>query len=289
MTLREFKSYCDNKLSEIYASTEVDTFYRYLLESFLGIKSIDISLNPSRIIPDKDIQNLQHAIERLQQYEPIQYILEQTEFYGLEFKVNKNVLIPRPETEELVEWILKDVEELTITEPFTLLDMGTGSGCIPITLKKLRNDLHVCALDISQEALSVARSNAEMHQVDIDFKQGDMLSLDPLENSLKGPYDIIVSNPPYVRELEKEEILPNVLHFEPHQALFVPDHDALCFYEAIAEFANKNLKREGTLYVEINQYLGPQTLTLLKNKGFKALELRKDFAGKDRMIKAKRI
>ena len=226
----------------------------------------------------------------MQNQEPIQYVLGKTNFYGLPFLVNTNTLIPRPETEELVEWILQEWKE---TSSIEILDIGTGSGCIAISLAKNLPNAAIYALDISKEALAITTQNATHNNVNATCLQADILTTKNLNhlitqntthNNVK--LDIIVSNPPYVRELEKKEISKNVLENEPHQALFVADDNPLIFYKKIADLAKQHLKKEGMLYVEINQYLGEKTVGMFKEKGFKNIQLKKDLFGNDRMIKA---
>jgi release factor glutamine methyltransferase len=242
---------------------------------YLNIKHEDISEDKLLIF--------QSILNDLKKGIPIQYVLGETEFYGLVLKVNPTVLIPRPETEELVDWVLKDIKKLkdNIT-PLKILDIGTGSGCIPITIKKYLPDSEIFAIDISETALITAQENAILNQVDIHFSYGDILQ--PHTSSIK--YTIIISNPPYVTISEKENMHINVVDHEPHSALFVPDDDALIFYSAIADYAMIHLLEGGVLYLEINENLGSQTLALLSNKGFKSLELKKDLRDRDRMIKA---
>ena len=242
---------------------------------YLNIKHEDIS--------EEKLLMFQSILIDLKKGIPIQYVLGETEFYGLVFKVNPTVLIPRPETEELVDWVLKDVKKLTdnIT-PLKILDIGTGSGCIPIAIKKYLPDSEIFAIDISETALITAQENANLNQVDIHFSYGDILQ--PHTSNIK--YTIIISNPPYVTISEKENMHVNVVDHEPHSALFVPDDDALIFYSAIADYAMIHLLEGGVLYLEINENLGSQTLALLSNKGFKSLELKKDLRDRDRMIKA---
>ena len=279
MTLKEFKEHFFKRLSPLYPDQEIESFFRILIETYLGLRSIDVHLNPDKKIKLKKLDQLLAARERLVLFEPLQYILGETEFYGLHFTLNPDVLIPRPETEELVEWILNDLEAGTNSR---ILDIGTGSGCIAVSLAKQLPLAQVDALDVSEGALNLAAHNAELNKVDIRFLQQNILETESFETS----YDIIVSNPPYVRNLEKTEIQANVLNYEPHLALFVEDHDALIFYRKIAELAIRSLSSEGKLYVEINQYLAEETQVLFKETGFKEVELRLDFAGKPRMIKA---
>ncbi len=279
MTLKDFKDQFFKRLDSLYPAQEIESFFRILIETYLGLRSIDLVLNPDQKIKLKKLDLLLAARERLTHFEPLQYILGQTEFYGLHFTLSPNVLIPRPETEELVEWIIKDSK---INMPARILDIGTGSGCIAISLAKNLNTLQVDALDVSKDALDLASHNADLNNSSVRFLNRNILEVEALEEK----YDLIVSNPPYVRNLEKQEIEANVLNFEPHLALFVEDHDALIFYRKIAELAKQSLNPGGSLYVEINQYLAEETRILFREYGFNDVILRSDFAGKPRMIKA---
>ncbi|MCL4140592.1 UNVERIFIED_CONTAM: hypothetical protein GTU68_019375 [Idotea baltica] len=251
------------------------------MEEKLSLQRIDTVLQPDFIITDDLLSTFKNIINRLQKEEPIQYILGNTAFYGLPFLVNENTLIPRPETEELVEWVLKEDEK-----SLKILDIGTGSGCIPISLAKNLKNASISAIDISTEALEVAKQNAALNNVAIHFIEMDILKTTSL--NVKN-FDIIVSNPPYVRELEKVEIKNNVLQNEPHLALFVDDENPLLFYKKIADLAKQHLSKNGLLFFEINQYLGKETVEMLHQKGFQSLELKKDLFGNDRMIKASLI
>jgi len=284
MTLKEFRLFFTNALKEKYPKTEIAAFFFLLLENKLNLQRIDTVLKPDFIIDDTILSELKSTVKRLQKEEPIQYILGETEFYGLPFIVNKNTLIPRPETEELVEWILLEIAKIQgcITPTLSVLDIGTGTGCIPISLAKNLTDVKITAIDISPEALKVAKQNATLNNVEITFLEMDILKTHQLEKQ----YDIIVSNPPYVRELEKAEIKNNVLQNEPHLALFVEDHTPLIFYAKIADLAKQCLTKEGILFFEINQYLGKETIEMLEQKGFKNIALKKDVFGNDRMIQA---
>jgi len=284
MTLKEFRLFFTNALKEKYPKTEIAAFFFLLLENKLNLQRIDTVLKPDFIIDDTILSELKSTLKRLQKEEPIQYILGETEFYGLPFIVNKNTLIPRPETEELVEWILLEIAKLQgcITPTLSVLDIGTGTGCIPICLAKNLTGVKITAIDISSEALKVAKQNATLNNVEITFLEMDILKTHQLEKQ----YDIIVSNPPYVRELEKAEIKNNVLQNEPHLALFVEDHTPLIFYAKIADLAKQYLTKKGILFFEINQYLGKETIEMLEQKGFKNIELKKDVFGNDRMIQA---
>ena len=283
MILKEFKLFFNEALSAIYPKTEIDSFFFILMEEKLKLQRIDTVLKPDFLITEKNLIDLKNIVKRLQKEEPIQYILGSTEFYGLPFLVNENTLIPRTETEELIAWVIDEIKVLAnnkITE-LSILDIGTGTGCIPISLAKNLTSLNISAIDISTEALLIAKQNAILNKVTIEFIELDILNAE----SLPQEYDIIISNPPYVRELEKEEIKNNVLENEPHLALFVADENPLIFYNKIADLAKQQLSKNGMLFFEINQYLGKETVNMLVKKGFKNIQLKKDLFGNDRMIK----
>ena len=298
MTLKEFKLYFSDTLSEMYPQTEIDSFFFILIDELLGLQRVDTVLKPDFMIENEVLSNLKSITSRLKKEEPIQYILGKTEFYGLPFLVDNNTLIPRPETEELVEWILKEIQELRIKiqkESLSILDIGTGTGCIPISLAKNLKNETISAIDVSSNALKIAKQNASLNNVTIDFFELDILQAENLnklsvlaqsKTHSNNKYDIIVSNPPYVRELEKVEIKNNVLNNEPHLALFVDNENPLIFYKKIADLAKKNLTKNGMLFFEINQYLSNETVSMLKDKGFTNIQLKKDLFGNDRMIKA---
>ncbi len=266
----------------MYDQKEIESFFYLTLESFHHKKRIDLALNPEMGMDALQLLRWESVLVELKKHKPIQYILGETEFYGLPFLVNDNVLIPRPETEELVELIISNSLKIQQSKNLTILDIGTGSGCIPIVLKKNLPNAVVYAIDISEKALATAQKNAELNNVEVYFMLKDILETEDLEQQ----FDIIVSNPPYVRNLEKAEINPNVLEYEPHLALFVEDNDALLFYRKITDLAKKNLNPNGQLYFEINQYLGKETVALVESFGFKNVTLIKDIYGNDRMISA---
>ncbi|WP_152287588.1 peptide chain release factor N(5)-glutamine methyltransferase [Flavicella marina] len=277
MNISTLKSFFHEELSGMYPDSEIESFYHILTEFKLKMSRIDKALNPTKSITEQEKTYFTRAIELLKKETPVQYITKETEFYSLPFEVNENVLIPRPETEELVDWIIQSSNKST---PLKILDIGTGSGCIAISLAKNLPSAQVIAIDVSELALMVAEKNAKHNHVTIKFTKQDILSTEKfIEN-----FDIIVSNPPYVRELEKEEIKKNVLEYEPHTALFVDDNNALVFYKKIADLAFTHLTENGKLFFEINQYLGQQTLDMLREKGFKKNKLKKDIFGNDRMI-----
>ena len=283
MILKEFKLFFSEALSAIYPKTEIESFFFILMEEILELQRIDTVLKPHFLITEEKIIDLKNILKRLLKEEPIQYILGNTEFYGLPFLVNKNTLIPRSETEELVAWVLAETNLLVTNKQkeISILDIGTGTGCIPISLAKNLSAVHISAIDISLEALTIAKQNALLNNVTINFIAADILKTKVLTQQ----YDIIVSNPPYVRELEKVEIKNNVLENEPHLALFVANDNPLIFYSKIADLAKQHLSKTGILFFEINQYLGKETLIMLQEKGFKNIQLKKDFLGNDRMIK----
>ena len=289
MTVKKFRVYFNNTLIKLYPISEIDTFLFLLLEEYLNFKRTDLVLKSNFKISIEVLSLLTSSTELLEKEIPIQYILKKTEFYGLPFILNEHVLIPRPETEELVSFVLDKVLKIETLHPvereIKILDIGTGSGCIPISLKKSLPLAEISAIEISDKALSVAKKNTLLNQVDINLIQQDILKTSELNDI----YDIIISNPPYVRELEKKEIKNNVLKNEPHRALFVKDNNPLIFYDKIAELAKNHLTKNGLLFFEINQYLGKETVELIRMKGFNTIELKKDIFGHDRIIIASMI
>ena len=289
--IKDYRTQFIQKLLPIYDAGEAESFFYLILEAKKQLKRIDLALNPDLTFFDEEIQLWNSILEQLKKEIPIQYLLGKTSFYGLEFEVNENVLIPRPETEELVEWIIESNSKISSAQfgiasgeklkDLKILDIGTGSGCIAISLAKNIPNAQVFAIDVSEKALATAQKNAEINGVEVAFLEKNILEIEDLGQQ----FDIIVSNPPYVRELEKEEIKKNVLDNEPHLALFVDDNDALVFYRKIAELAQKNLSPNGQLFFEINQYLGKEMMELLEKMNFKNIELRKDIYGNDRMIR----
>lgn len=282
MKIRQYRDQFIQTLSPIHGEGEAESFFYLILEEKRQLKRIDLALQPDLELTDSDILVWNTIFEQLKLEIPIQYLLGKTSFYSLDFELNSSVLIPRPETEELVEWILESQKSKTKNQRLRILDIGTGSGCIAISLAKNIASAKVFALDVSEKALATAEKNAGNNKVEVTFITQNILQTDDLEQQ----FDVIVSNPPYVRNLEKQEIKKNVLDNEPHLALFVEDNDALIFYSKIAKLALKNLTVKGELFFEINQYLGKETVDLLAEMGFKNIELRKDIYGNDRMIKA---
>ncbi|WP_073210611.1 peptide chain release factor N(5)-glutamine methyltransferase [Flavobacterium xinjiangense] len=284
MKIKEYRTQFIQELTSIYDAGEAESFFYLILEEKKQLKRIDLALRPELDFSEEEIVVWNSILEQLKKEIPIQYLLGKTSFYGLDFEVNESVLIPRPETEELVDWILSTNRIIQESNPETsglkILDIGTGSGCIAISLAKNIPSSQVYAIDVSERALATANKNAELNNVNVTFINQNILET----QDLKQQFDIIVSNPPYVRNLEKEEIKKNVLDNEPHLALFVEDNDALIFYRKIAELAQKNLSEKGQLFFEINQYLGKEMIDLLEKMNFKKIELRKDIYGNDRMI-----
>ena len=308
MKIKQYRTHFIQALLSIYDLGEAESFFYLILEEKQQLKRIDLALNPDLTFSNAEIQLWNSILEQLQKEIPIQYLLGKTSFYGLDFEVNENVLIPRPETEELVEWIIQSqkvevrsgklemgsgklgeeqsakLEREQQIRKINILDIGTGSGCIAIALAKNLPNAEVFAVDVSEKALATAEKNAIINEVNVTFLKKNILETDDLEQQ----FDLIVSNPPYVRELEKKEIKKNVLDNEPHLALFVDDSDALVFYRKIAELAQKNLSPKGQLFFEINQYLGKEMMELLEKMNFQNIELRQDIYGNDRMIRGTR-
>ena len=283
MILKSLKTYFYNALLGYYPDTEINSFFSILAEHHLQMSRVDVSLNLEKAVEGKNYTMFQEALERLQKYEPIQYIIGETEFYGLSFKVNEYVLIPRPETEELVRWVLK--ENTSDISDLKILDIGTGSGCIAISLAKHMPNAQIVALDVSENALSVARENAKNNNVTVEFVSANVLENNNFFENNLGEFHIIVSNPPYVRNVEKEQMKPNVLDHEPHLALFVEGDDPLLFYRNIMQLGQQILTIKGQLYFEINEYLGEGMTQLMQNEGYVMVELQQDLFEKDRMIK----
>ena len=283
MLIKTYKSLFQKELLPLYDVMEIESFFFLVLEHFKNLKRIDLALNPGLEFSEEEISQWNDVLEQLKKEIPIQYILGKTHFYGLEFQVSPDVLIPRPETEELVDWIIK-TNSNGILSPIKIIDIGTGSGCVAISLAKNLPNASVFALDVSKKALEIAQKNAIQNETKVTFIEKNILETTTFEQQ----FDVIVSNPPYVRNLEKAEIKKNVLENEPHLALFVSDDDALLFYRKIAQIASKNLQPGGQLFFEINQYLGEETENLLSDLGFQNIELRQDIYGNDRMISCRK-
>jgi release factor glutamine methyltransferase len=313
MNLQEFKKHFKQEVSERYSASESDFIYRFLVKKMLGFDDDQWKFQHQKL-SDKDQKNLQNAISELKTGKPYQQILGETEFYGMKFFVDENVLIPRPETEELLEFAIREIQNSMFksqvkrtksqvkrtqsqeiqnpkfkvprtTPPPSegvggrILDIGTGSGIIPIVLKKHFPDAEIFAMDISEKALEIARKNAEFHQVEIHFFQQDYLN-----SELNEKYDIIISNPPYIGIDEENEIAENVKNFEPNIALFSPVSDSFIFYRKIAKDAKNFLNKNGMIFLETNQKTGKETLEIFKN--FPEKQLLKDISGNDRILLA---
>jgi release factor glutamine methyltransferase len=282
MKIKQYRTQFIKELSPFYDAYEAESFFYLILEDKHKLRQIDLALNHELNFSESDFVTWNALLGQLKKEVPIQYLLGKTSFYGLDFEVNENVLIPRPETEELVEWIINENSMADKAKKLRILDIGTGSGCVAISLAKNLPNAEVYGVDISKKAIVTAKRNAVRNNADVTFVFLDILKTDELRFN----YDIIVSNPPYVRNLEKAEIKKNVLDYEPHLALFVEDNDALVFYRKIATLAKHSLLENGQLFFEINQYLGKEMTDLLETMNFKNIELKKDIYDNDRMMKA---
>ena len=283
MTLIELRNTFERSLVNQYPKEEIHSFFQLLAHHFLGYSRFEVNQHRSDELQEEQLSSFTEALERLKADEPIQYIIGETEFYSLPFQVTSATLIPRPETEELVDWILEDarVSDYPVQ---TVLDVGTGTGCIAIALASHLEDSEVSAIDISAEALHIAKKNAVRNGVAVEFVQRDILQ----SNALPQSYDVIVSNPPYVRESEKQQMHANVLNNEPASALFVADEDPLVFYRKITQLARNHLNQGGALYFEINEYLSEEMKALVTAEGFKSITLKKDIHGKLRMLRCRK-
>jgi release factor glutamine methyltransferase len=278
--LKDLRTVYQKMLSEKYGSGESKQLLDIVIESFFGYSKIDLALDPGIRLSESEILRLHATVKELLANKPIQYITGKTQFLDIELSVNESVLIPRPETEELVQFII-DKEK---SEGLQIFDMGTGSGCIAIALKKNLPGSQVTTVDISREALKLAKQNSSLHQLDIDFQLVDILKPDAYKKL--GKFDVVVSNPPYVTEHDKKQMQPNVLDYEPHSALFVSDNNPLQFYKAILQFCQVHLKVGGRVYFEINEKQGDNVLQLIENYGFDHGELHTDIHGKNRFTTA---
>ncbi|UIR57012.1 peptide chain release factor N(5)-glutamine methyltransferase [Sphingobacterium sp. SRCM116780] len=281
--LQTYHSLFQKNLATFYDTEEIKNLFFMVIEDVLGLSSIQYSLNKDLELSEEQHIRMNKLLKELVKQKPIQHILKKADFYGEVFEVNEFVLIPRSETEELVDMIIRNHQHQA---PLRIIDVGTGSGCIPITLKKHLKEANISALDISKEAIATAKRNADRLNTPINFVNADILEWEYIFQNQQ--YDIIVSNPPYITPKEKEQMHPNVLEFEPHLALFVEETAPLLFYETIASFALKHLSAEGDLYFEINQYYGTETVDMLRKKGFKTVDLYHDMQQNPRMIHAKR-
>ncbi len=280
MTYKETKIYIRKELSDFYPENEIRSFTKLIFEDIFNIKFVELLANENKRINKKQDKLLKEITLRLKKFEPIQYIIGQTEFYGLKFNVNKNVLIPRPETEELVDLIINENNKKSNLQ---ILDIGTGSGCIAISLSKNLKTSNIYAIDIDSNALNIASKNSELNSTKISLFQVDILSTN--NNFTSEKFDIIVSNPPYVTHSEKKFMEQNVLKYEPELALFVNDNSPLIFYIAIAKFAKKNLNKNGKLYFEINEQFGKEIVKMLISEDFSDVKILEDISGKNRILK----
>ena len=292
--VRDCRRYYASELEKIYGSDEANALVMILLEHYFGIDRVKIAMEPELRLSESELLTLHFAVKELLKNKPVQYILGETEFCGMRFFVDENVLIPRPETEEMVKNIASHRDKACLVRTGcdvetdgrpSIIDIGTGSGCIAISLAKLLKNSVVTAVDVSEKALEVAKKNAEANGVDVNFIKDDILNPQNPE-LIENKYDIIVSNPPYVCESEKSEMRANVLDYEPSTALFVSDNDPLIFYRKILEFAQKTLKPDGEVWFEINEKLGKETKDLCLELGFKDAEIIKDFRERDRVLRA---
>lgn len=281
MNLKDYKTQFINALLTVVEEEEANSFFYIALDELMHMRRVDLVLQEV-VLSAEQLAQWQGVLEQLLTEKPIQYVFGKAYFYGLEFSVNEHTLIPRPETEELMEWIIHTVKQQPLKQ-WRILDIGTGSGCIPVTLAKNISNAVVTSMDVSEKALEVAKRNADHNGVSVRFLHQDVLTTVSIEE-----YDLIVSNPPYVRHLEKIEIQKNVLGYEPHLALFVDDSNPLLFYRKITELADAFLAPGGHLFFEINQYLANETLALFENTRLKTTELRKDMRGNDRMVHAEK-
>jgi len=279
-TIKSIQNLFKEELKAVYPQREIEGITYILLEYLLNYSKIEIQLNKNEKIEQNIFNKFSNALGYLKESVPIQYIIGETEFYDLKFKVNEHTLIPRQETEELVHAIINDN---TVNAP-KIMDIGTGSGCIPIVLAHNIVDANVSSVDVSEGAIVIAKENALLNKTAVSFYHRDFLKWE--DYSWDKDFDIIVSNPPYVKESEKESMEENVLAYEPHTALFVDDNDALIFYRRITEFAKDHLKKGGKLYFEINEALGQEMIELQESLGFSSVRLMKDLNGRDRMTSA---
>lgn len=274
------------ELESVYEKEELESIIVFCFEIYLNMKRSDIFLRGNETMSESELLKFNFAIKDLKKFRPIQYILGQADFYKLKFKVNEHVLIPRPETEELVDIIINDHRSSYLkNQDFSIMDIGTGSGCIPIALKKNIPYANVFSMDISEEAINIAKYNSEWNVVEVEYIIDNVLNSNYFNSEYSTAHDIIVSNPPYICISEKESMHQNVLDYEPHLALFVNDKDPLLFYKAIADLALKKLKPDGKIYFEINPVFGLESKYMLESKGFKNVELLKDISNNYRILR----
>ncbi len=277
-TIKKIISLIKSELNDNYPLQEINSFIHLILNHYFNYSKVQIQLKQDEVINDNLVSRIKTDIKELKSYKPIQYILGKTQFYNLTFIVAPGILIPRPETEELVDWIIADNNN----HFQEIADIGTGSGCIAISLAKNLNKSFIYALDNSPDALSITRRNSKLNNVEIHISHFDIFNK---QKQIDQIFDIIVSNPPYVTLKEKQSMHPNVLNYEPGEALFVPDNDPLIYYRAIIDFAQTHLKKGGKLYFEINENFGKETAILLEEKNFYDIQLKKDINDKYRMLR----
>jgi len=282
-TVEEIIGYYQEKLCVLYPDNEIKNITEIMFEHFLGWDKMTLRMNMTNALSESELLLFHKALKRLLNTEPVQYVIGETEFYSLPIKVSEGVLIPRPETEELVDLVIKESADNE-----TILDIGTGSGCIPIAIKKQLKNAMVFGLDVSTEAIEIAKENARLNLVSINFILADILSPRSLSEVIDEKLDVIISNPPYITNSEKKLMSDNVLSFEPHLALFVEDNEPLLFYDKIGQLAYDNLKSGGRLYFEINEHYAQETKALLISIGFSDIRVVKDLQNKDRIVAAVR-
>jgi release factor glutamine methyltransferase len=281
MNILGLKQMFMDRLKYTYPKEESESFFFMLTEHYLDRSRLDLALDNDAEVTMDIFKKFESAVDRLTHHEPIQYIIGSTEFFGLKFMVDNNVLIPRPETEELVKWIIDDVKMRKEWVNPSIIDIGTGSGCIAVTLARYIDHAMIDAVDISEEALKLAQKNCSENLVEVNLSREDILQVESLNRN----YDIIVSNPPYVTLSDKVKMQANVVDHEPAMALFVPEDDPLIFYKRILKLGRSNLNANGCVYFEINEYLSEDLFNLKEIEFYSTIELRKDIFGKDRMIK----
>ncbi|SEN79163.1 release factor glutamine methyltransferase [Chitinophaga rupis] len=286
MNIQAAFTYIINTIAPIYEPREAANIAHIVVEHITGLNKLDRIVYKDRNLDPGQQNRLEEAVAALLQHQPVQYVTGTAWFYGMELLVNRNVLIPRPETEELVEWILNDVQMIPAAG-LQMLDIGTGSGCIPLALKQALPAASVWGIDVSDGALTIAKANAAKQQLDVHFTQVNVL--DEEATAALPLFNIIVSNPPYIKQSERLGMQQQVLDYEPSLALFVPDEDALLFYRRIVQLAGSKLSKGGALYFEINEALGAEVVTLMGKEGFANVQLRQDIFGKDRMVKGENL
>ena len=279
MKIGELQQLFHTELQELYSVTEIQSLFSFFAEEYLQYNSIQLKMNTEEMVEDSVIVNIKQALHELKSGKPYQQILGKAYFYGEVFFINENVLIPRPETEELIELILSKVPN---DKEIKILDIGTGSGCIAVTIAKHLKNAVVYALDYSEKALEIAKKNAVLHEVNLH-----LIHQNYLDTTLSGSFDVIISNPPYIGVEEEVDIDTGVKDFEPMMALFAPENDVLAFYRKIADDSEQKLNDGGFIFLEINQKLGPETLALYQNT-LSEVHLLKDLSGNDRMIWGKK-